>query len=74
VTISPAGSYVPITTPVVGDHAVDELQPGGDGALPEQPWGVDLVVGDVRYTVSGNGRISLGDLIAVAQSVAIQVK
>jgi hypothetical protein len=36
VPISPAGSYVPITTPVVETLFVDELQPGRDRAVREQ--------------------------------------
>ena len=36
-TISPAGSYVAMTTPVRGDHPVDQLQAGRDRAVGEQP-------------------------------------
>jgi hypothetical protein len=45
-----------------------------DPAVDDAIGGVDLVVGDVRYTVSGNGKISLEDLILVARSLANQVK
>ena len=45
-----------------------------DPAIDDAVGGVDLVVGDVRYTVSGNGKIPLEDLIAVARSLMIQVK
>lgn len=44
-----------------------------DPAVDDAIGGVDLVVGDVRYTVSGNGKTSLEDLILVAQSLANQV-
>jgi hypothetical protein len=44
-----------------------------DPAVNDAVGGVDLVVGDVRYTVSGNGKIPLEDLIAVARSLMIQV-
>jgi hypothetical protein len=33
--------------------------------------GVDFVVGDVRYTVSGDGSIPLDDLVAVADSLPV---
>jgi hypothetical protein len=45
-----------------------------DPAVDDAIGGVDLVVGEVRYTVSGNGKIPLEDLIAVARSLMIQVK
>lgn len=45
-----------------------------DPAVDNAIGGVDLVVGHVRYTVSGNGKIPLEDLIAVARSLMIQVK
>jgi hypothetical protein len=36
--------------------------------------GVDLVLGDVRYTVSGNGKIPLDDLIDVARSLVVEAR
>jgi hypothetical protein len=34
--------------------------------------GADFVVGEVRYTVSGDGKIPLEDLVAVADSLVAQ--
>jgi hypothetical protein len=42
-----------------------------DPAIDEAIGGVDFVVGDVRYTVSGDGTIPLDDLISVAQSLPV---
>jgi hypothetical protein len=34
--------------------------------------GVDFVIGNVRYTVTGNQRIPLDDLLSVAESLSVQ--
>jgi hypothetical protein len=44
---------------------VSLADPAVDGAIG----GAEFVVGGVRYTVSGNGKIPLEDLVAVAESL-----
>jgi hypothetical protein len=36
--------------------------------------GVDFVIENVRYTVTGNQRVPLDDLLSVAESLSVQVK
>jgi len=43
-----------------------------DPTINDAIGGVDFVVGEVRYTVSGNGEIPLSDLVLVASSLPVK--
>ena len=64
-----AKSYREFSVRTIDGIPASLADPAVDGAIG----GVDLVVGEVRYTVSGNGEIPLEDLIDVAESIVRRI-
>ena len=63
-----ADSYTEFSIGDVNGVPASFADPSVDGAIG----GVDFVVRDVRYTVSGNGSIPLVNLIEVAGSLRVE--
>jgi hypothetical protein len=62
-----ADSYKEFTVGEINGVPASFADPSVDGAIG----GVDFVIGEVRYTVSGNGSLPLEDLIAIADSLPV---
>lgn len=64
----PCDSYRKFSVGEINGIAVSFADPAVDDAIG----GVDFVVDDVRYTISGDGTIPLDELIVVASSLPVK--